>query len=467
MFPNPQSALPLPPRPSLERYRKLAKDLVKACRSADERGSAALVADADRDADADWAELWAEDWVDSLVRLTGFVAGPHLPVRIPEWIDSVAAFARRQMAGDGTGGRRCALANAQFVIARSHGFESWPKFARQLEALESGNSSATRFEAAADAIVAGNAAELARLLKEDPGLIRARSIREHRAALLHYVAANGVEGYRQRTPLNIVEIARILLDAGADVDAEANVYGRAATVLDLAATSAHPERTGVQEDLLRLLLERGARISHGLVMACLSNGRKIAAEFLAGVVAERGGPLDVAEAAGVGRLDLVRECFTEDGGLRSGIATEQLQEGLLHACEYGQDEVVEFLIARRADLAALGRGGQTSMHRSVIGGHPTTVKLLLRRGAPLEARNRYGGTVLDQALWSAGHGGDTEVYLAILDALADAGALVPERHVPVNARVDAWLERHGSRTEPTWYWFGEKPVRDRRQNLPK
>ena len=139
----------------------------------------------------------------------------------------------------------------------------------------------------------------------------------------------------------------------------------------------------------------------------------------------------------------------------------------MHACEYGQDEVVEFLIARRADLAALGRGGQTSMHRSVIGGHPTTVKLLLRHGAPLEARNRYGGTVLDQALWSAGHGGDTEVYLAILDALADAGALVPEQHVPVNASVDAWLERHGSRAEPTWYWAGENPGRDRRRNLPK
>ena len=37
MFPNPQDALPLPPRPSLERYKKLAKELVKACKSGDDK----------------------------------------------------------------------------------------------------------------------------------------------------------------------------------------------------------------------------------------------------------------------------------------------------------------------------------------------------------------------------------------------------------------------------------------------
>jgi len=35
MFPNPQDALPIPPHPSLEQYKKRAKDLVKAARSED------------------------------------------------------------------------------------------------------------------------------------------------------------------------------------------------------------------------------------------------------------------------------------------------------------------------------------------------------------------------------------------------------------------------------------------------
>lgn len=39
MFPNPQDALPLPPRPNLEQYKKQAKDLIKACRG--EKGARA------------------------------------------------------------------------------------------------------------------------------------------------------------------------------------------------------------------------------------------------------------------------------------------------------------------------------------------------------------------------------------------------------------------------------------------
>jgi hypothetical protein len=75
----------------------------------------------------------------------------------------------------------------------------------------------------------------------------------------------------------------------------------------------------------------------------------------------------------------------------------------------------------------------------------------------LEAVNSYGGDGVGQALWSAAHGGDAEAYIAILEALTDAGAKLPERHVPVNARVDAWLEAQGSHAEPGWHWYGEKP----------
>jgi hypothetical protein len=43
--------------------------------------------------------------------------------------------------------------------------------------------------------------------------------------LLHYVSANGVEGYRQKAPKNVVKITETLLNAGAEIDATANVYG--------------------------------------------------------------------------------------------------------------------------------------------------------------------------------------------------------------------------------------------------
>jgi hypothetical protein len=35
MYPNPQEAIPLTARPNLDQYRKLAKELVKSCKSDD------------------------------------------------------------------------------------------------------------------------------------------------------------------------------------------------------------------------------------------------------------------------------------------------------------------------------------------------------------------------------------------------------------------------------------------------
>lgn len=450
MFPNPQDALPLPPRPSLERYKKLAKELVRACKSGDEKA----IGD------------WVEQWIRTLAKLSGWKDTRQALARIGRWTSEVEDFAHRKMLSSEPAGRRCALTDAQFVIARSHGFESWPKFARHLEGLARKSSAVSRFEAAADAIVGGDIATLKRMLREDPELIHASSTREHGATLLHYVSANGVEGYRQKTPKNIVAITEVLLNAGAEIDATANVYGGGCTTLGLAATSVHPERAGVQEALLQILLDWGANLEqpslagnrHTLVIACLANGRPKAAEFLA----SRGARLDLVGALGLGRLDVVQNFFDEDGRLKLDATKEQLNEGFFYACGYGRNSVVEFLLKKGVDLAAQRDvDGQTGLHWATIGGQLDTVKLLLRHNPPLEVRNTYGGTVLGQTLWPAAHGGDPDVYIAILEALVAAGAKIPERHVPVNPRVDAWLEQHGSRAEPSWYWYGEKPVRDR------
>jgi hypothetical protein len=428
MFPNPQDALPLPPQPSIDRYKKIARELVKACKS----GEPAI-------------RVWVAEWVKTLVELSGVVITPELPVRTQSWIEEVADFARRTLLD---GGKKCALTDAQFVIARSHGFGSWVKFTQHVNAV----ASESRFEAAADAIVSGDIGTLQRLLREEPGLIRARSRREHGATLLHYVSANGVEGYRQKTPKNIVDITLTLLRAGAEVDAIANVYGGGCTTLGLAATSVHPERAGVQEALIQSLLDHGANIDHptgagngqSIVTGCLANGRPKAAEFLA----SRGARLDLVGAAGLGRLDLVETCFNPDGSPNPSVTEEELRDAFLWACEYGKNSVVEFLLAKGVDLAVHSRDSQTGLHWAVIGGQLDTVRLLVRHRAPLEVENTYGGTVLGQALWSAAHGGDAELYVAILETLVDAGAKVPARHVPVNQLVDDWLEQHGSHTEP-------------------
>ena len=60
----------------------------------------------------------------------------------------------------------------------------------------------SNFELAADAIVSGDTDTLTRLLDANPELIHERSTREHGCTLLHYVGANGFEGFRQKSPKN-------------------------------------------------------------------------------------------------------------------------------------------------------------------------------------------------------------------------------------------------------------------------
>ena len=297
---------------------------------------------------------------------------------------------------------RILLADAQLVLAREHGFESWPRFAKHVEALSRKSSSTSKYELAVDAVVAGDTAALERMLRESPELIRARSTRRHRSTLLLYVGANGVEDYRQRSPKNAVEIAEVLLKAGADVNAVGEMYG-GSTTLGLVATSVHPLVTGVQEALIDTLLAHGASFdvavapdytAGSVVNACLANGRGRAAAQLA----ERGARLDLEGAAGVGRIDAVRSFFNEDGSLKTGATREQMKSGFNWACEYGWTRVVNFLLQHGIDAGERHRGA-TGLHWAALGAHVEPVKLLLERRAPVDVEDEtWNGTPLGWAL---------------------------------------------------------------------
>jgi hypothetical protein len=416
MYPDPTTALPLPPHPDLEQYRKRAKDLVKACRSPE----------------PDAILGWAVGWLNTLARLTGDTDTARRREQVHRHAVEVADFARARLSGEGP--RHCRLSDAQFVLARAHGFASWPVLVRHLDDLAHVSSPASAFEAAADAIVAGDETTLERLLGDHAELIRARSTREHGATLLHYVSANGVEGYRQKTPANAVRIARILLEAGAEVDAQAEVYGGGCTTLGLVATSAHPHGAGVQRELLDVLLEHGARMDlpglagnrQTLVRACFANGQPDAAEYLAA----RGAPLDLPAAAGVGRLDVVQTFFDEDGRLCGGASRSQMLEGFSLACAFGRADVADFLLARgidvNAELSHHGRG-HTGLHTAAYRGYVNVVKLLLARGARVDVLDRkWGTTPLVWALtgWSDRPRTDPARYRSTVALLVAAGAPV-------------------------------------------
>src|SRR5215468_4272224 len=162
------------------------------------------------------------------------------------------------------------------------------------------------FEDAADAVVDGDLVKLAALLDREPRLIHARSLRDHRCTLLHYVAANGVEDERQRTPANAPAVAELLLARGADPDAFALTYGGGPgqTTLGLAVTSAFPDQAGVMPDLVRALVRGGARVNGPDGDAApLRYAMRSAWDALV----EGGAIVDLAGAASLGMLERVRE----------------------------------------------------------------------------------------------------------------------------------------------------------------
>ncbi|MGH9854099.1 MAG: ankyrin repeat domain-containing protein, partial [Blastocatellia bacterium] len=99
----------LPARPSLEQYKKQAKNLAKSRKSGDP---------------------------EALRR----IRQNHPQLRKLPDSDFLNA--------------RFALADAQFVIAREHGFVSWPKFAEYIEAVNRERSPISQFESAVDAVIA-------------------------------------------------------------------------------------------------------------------------------------------------------------------------------------------------------------------------------------------------------------------------------------------------------------------------
>jgi len=467
------SARELPARPNLEQYKKQAKDLLKASKAGAPEALARMRKLQPSSARLTLAgaqfviarEHGFDSWLKFAKQIKTLRGGDSLAAVWKSAEDAVVAgdvetlerllrehqpmfrTGRPQTSWLGGLAPDYSAGDARSIIVQNHCFENWGHFASYAAALKDGQSAVARFERAVDAIVAGEAHALEKLLRDDPDLIRARSTRKHHSMLLHYLGANGVEGYRQRTPKNAVQIAEMLLHAGAEADAVADMYGGGCTTLGLVATSIHPKAAGVLHELIDMLLTQGARMDApgsgdaALVNGCLANGRADAAEYLAG----RGARLDLEGAAGVGRLDLVKSFFNADGSLKNTATSAQMKGGFTWACEYGRTDVVEYLVDRGIDVGELfpRPHGQTGLHWAAHGGHVDTVKALLRRRAPVDLKDkRFGGTPLAWALhgWS-----ERKTDAAAHDSYHDVVTLLVAAGAPVEP---GWLSDENVRANP-------------------
>lgn len=161
------------------------------------------------------------------------------------------------------------------------------------------------------------------------------------------------------------QIAELLLDAGADLEATTS-WG--ATPLDWAATMGSTK-------VADLFLARGAKGMNFVGAASLGK-LDLVRDFL-----DSGAPLTFPQriAASESNEELVADSARVKGDV--------ISEAFYGACRNGHTAVAKLLLDRGADVNAKGILGGTGLHWAAINGHKGTVAFLLAHGADLTIRD--------------------------------------------------------------------------------
>lgn len=373
--------------------------------------------------------------------LEAWKAGDPQAIRLfhqkhPRFLDSRIPWLPKNLSDAEIRDARLDMDDARLALARWYDFRGWPELQEYAGAVTEAGSPVARFEKAVEAVIAGDLAALQSSLQEDPALVRARSTRVthfdppvHGATLLHYIAANGVEGYRQKSPGNAVAVARMLMEAGADPNALAGMYGGRHAALSMLVSSTPPAQAGVQVALVETLADYGASLEAsgagdwaGPLLTALAFGFRDAAEALA----RRGARLEtLAAAAGLGRLEQARSLLDSSG-------PEDRHRALALAAQHGHVEIVRLLLDAGEDPNRYNPKGNhdhsTPLHQAIWAGHLEVVRLLIQRGARLDIRDTiYGGTPLG---W-AEYGGRKEIENYLRELTCSARPETPPERSPL------------------------------------
>jgi hypothetical protein len=298
---------------------------------------------------------------------------------------------------------RLSLSAAQLTVAREHGFPSWMRLKKHIEAPSLADRldlphheriEDAAFRRAVDLIDAGDAAGLAEHLRMYPRLARARVVFEggnyfRNPSLLEFIAENPIR--HGRLPENILAVAEVLLDAGAE-------HAALVETLGLVATGRVARECGVQIPLIDLLCDHGAD-PHGALEAAIGQGELEAVNALI----RRGARISLPVVSAMGRVEEARR-------LLPGAGNEDRHRALAVAAQFGRVEVVRMLLEVGEDPNRYNSAGfhshSTPLHQAALAGHEEVVRLLVERGARVDMKDvLWKGTPAD---W-AHHEGKTEI----------------------------------------------------------
>ena len=317
------------------------------------------------------------------------------------WADRLLAAARRsepdavqrlragvpRLRGDDDAAiaARATQADARVCSAREYGFRTWAELAEATDRARRTHYSRLPpelpWKQAEAAIRAGDAERLRSLLDQHPGLER-----EDPGMTLLAAAAQPEAGSVPR------EVVDLLVEAGSALDDPLGI----AACFD-------------KSDMVAWLLDAGADPAAAAGVSPLQSAAYHGSRSAADVLVQRSGivPDTFYLAAAAGDRDRLLGWFGQNGQLRPEALAERpnlsdvgrpgravrddpadvLAEGLAFAAHLGRAAACELLLDHGADARRGPLYGLTPLHLAASMGHLDVAELLVRRGAPLDARD--------------------------------------------------------------------------------